>query len=382
MREHPIPQDVTGYKFHIIGNMTLKQFAELGLGVFLAIITYSTNLFFFIKWPLIALFVGMGVLAAFVPIAERPLDHWVITFFRILYKPTKFFWKRTPHIPDAFTYKKPLQNVNQEEIVDLTPARKQRVKEFFTSINTTQTYEPWEADQNARVATILESFDSVQVTQTTIRPQKVKPNLGIRVRNLKSPTVTGDQITSQETIVFDQNQSSQNRSATKHTVLQTNQVATQVVIPEMETITVEKTQNLEEETTNNDSQSELHSSFRQHEVAQQAPTPEPTQHATKNISLPFPTKPTEPNKIVGMVLSPSNKILSDAIVEIKNQQGSIVRAVKTNQLGQFFITTALGNGKYIVDVEKDNYTFSSLQLELLGQPVDPLEIRSQGEAIV
>ena len=33
MREHPIPQDITGYKFHIIGSMTLKQFLEIAIGV-------------------------------------------------------------------------------------------------------------------------------------------------------------------------------------------------------------------------------------------------------------------------------------------------------------------------------------------------------------
>ena len=38
MKQHPIPQDITGYKFHLIGAMTLKQFAEVAVGAIIAFI--------------------------------------------------------------------------------------------------------------------------------------------------------------------------------------------------------------------------------------------------------------------------------------------------------------------------------------------------------
>ena len=44
MREHQVPQDITGYNFHIIGEMTIKQFAEVAVGVVIAVIIYTTNL--------------------------------------------------------------------------------------------------------------------------------------------------------------------------------------------------------------------------------------------------------------------------------------------------------------------------------------------------
>ena len=94
MREHPIPQDISGYRFHIIGNMTLKQFIEMAGGCVVAVIIYATNLPTIIKWPLIGLSIGVGALIAFIPIAERPLDHWVITFFKVLYRPTNFSGKK------------------------------------------------------------------------------------------------------------------------------------------------------------------------------------------------------------------------------------------------------------------------------------------------
>jgi hypothetical protein len=38
MKEHPIPQDITNYRFHIVGSMTLKQFGECAAGVIIALI--------------------------------------------------------------------------------------------------------------------------------------------------------------------------------------------------------------------------------------------------------------------------------------------------------------------------------------------------------
>ncbi|MDQ5951410.1 MAG: hypothetical protein QG639_691, partial [Patescibacteria group bacterium] len=58
MKEHPIPQDITNYRFHIVGSMTLKQFGEVLVGVIISFIIYQTNLIAIIKWPLIVLFFG------------------------------------------------------------------------------------------------------------------------------------------------------------------------------------------------------------------------------------------------------------------------------------------------------------------------------------
>ena len=104
MRDHPIPQDIVGYRFHIVGNMTIKQFAEVGAGCLMALIIYQSNLLFPIKWALIGLSISIGTALAFLPIEERPLDHWLLTFVRILYKPTKFFWRRAAKIPEVFLF--------------------------------------------------------------------------------------------------------------------------------------------------------------------------------------------------------------------------------------------------------------------------------------
>ena len=104
MIEHPVPQNVTSYEFHLVGNMTLKQFLELAAGVLIAIGIYGSNLYPIIKWPLVGLFVLAGVAFAFLPINERPLDAWFLAFIRAIYNPTKYFWKRNSLKPEVFSY--------------------------------------------------------------------------------------------------------------------------------------------------------------------------------------------------------------------------------------------------------------------------------------
>jgi hypothetical protein len=84
--DHPIPQDITGFQFKLIGSMTVKQFLYLAVGIIISWFIFVSGLFFLIKWPLILLFGGGGIALAFVPIGGRPMDtmiaHFIKAFFR------------------------------------------------------------------------------------------------------------------------------------------------------------------------------------------------------------------------------------------------------------------------------------------------------------
>lgn len=96
IQQHPLPQDISAYRFRLIGDMTIKQFVSLGVGIVLAVIFYSSPLPFFFKYPLSFLFLLLGVGMAFVPVQGRTLDTWIIAFIRSIYSPTQFVWKQTP----------------------------------------------------------------------------------------------------------------------------------------------------------------------------------------------------------------------------------------------------------------------------------------------
>ncbi|HUV71427.1 MAG TPA: hypothetical protein VMW25_00315 [Clostridia bacterium] len=94
MQQHPVPAPITSYEFRLVGDMTLKQFAKLAAGCLLALLVYGVDPPGFVKWFLIFLFAGLGAAMAFLPFEGRPIDTWIVAFFKRIYSPTQYVWKQ------------------------------------------------------------------------------------------------------------------------------------------------------------------------------------------------------------------------------------------------------------------------------------------------
>lgn len=362
MREHHIPQDIVGYRFHIVGSMTLKQFAELAMGVILGMIIYATNLPPIIKWPLVFTAGALGAIAAFLPIEERPLDHWITAFFKTLYRPTKFFWKKSSKIPDVFTFEVGKGIMEKKDDIDLTPIRRKRIKEYLASTKSISNYrDKYDRETQDRINDIMQFFDEVIPDKVEVTKQVEKPDLKIRARSLKNLSSIKE-----EAVVYKQTTQSK-------TILLTTQVAQRTGVPVTEitnaethsAVAQEKKQIISKQlaayVTSNDTnnQSNLDGN-----------------PVVFNASLPFPSKPTTPNKLVGMILTTNNELIPEAIIEIKDDQNRIVRAVKSNALGQFFISTPLKKGGYNIIITHPKYQFNSQKVVLKNELVEPIEVKS------
>lgn len=95
MENHPIPQDVTGFQFKLIGNMTVKQFAYLATGIVMGWVFLQLPVSIFIKFPLGVVFVIFGIGLAFFPISGRPMDTMIANFIKALFRPTQFVYEKT-----------------------------------------------------------------------------------------------------------------------------------------------------------------------------------------------------------------------------------------------------------------------------------------------
>jgi hypothetical protein len=100
MEQHPVPQNVTTFQFRLIGDMTIKQFGYLAAGAILAYVTYKLPLPFLITWPGAAIFALLGFGFAFIPVEERPMDVWVLSFFKSIYAPTQYLWQKGAKTPE------------------------------------------------------------------------------------------------------------------------------------------------------------------------------------------------------------------------------------------------------------------------------------------
>ncbi len=91
---HPIPRQITTFEFKLIGFMTIKQF---GFVLLAGVIGYL----FFLAIPIqiVNVVVGVsvfsvGLLFAFVPINDRPLDVFLANFVRRLNSPTQYIFQK------------------------------------------------------------------------------------------------------------------------------------------------------------------------------------------------------------------------------------------------------------------------------------------------
>lgn len=375
MKEHPIPQDITSYRFHIVGNMTLKQFLEIAVGIVLAIIMYKTGLPGIIKWPFVVLFAGVGAGAAFLPIAERPLDHWILTYFKVMFKPTKFYWHKIPKVPDLFSYQPNENASNDSPEINIAPLKRKRVGEYVASIPANKEKGDEELE---KVSDVLKYFNQPAVETVAFVPQKPITN---KVANLAKLLDQQDQVT----------KTPPNKTGSPSLSKNMHDQSGSVVVRHNQVLSFsskkEEKESTQQQLTNNEQatpQVFFDAQTLEKTTPQLTPTPATVAQPIEgelgagvfNTKLPFPQNPTQPNLLVGMVLNQRDEMIPGAILEIKNQSGRVERAIKSNALGQFFVTTPLKPNTYTITVEAEGYSFEPFVFATNNTILPPLEVRS------
>lgn len=344
-QQHPIPQNVTSFQFKLVGDMTLKQFLYLASGLsiayifFVFVVTESP----LIAWPVIIISSFIGIAFAFIPIADRPLDYWLVAFLRAIYSPTKRVWSKNHlsaadypqfinrfaifkyqiyahktsipknHIPQVL----PAKAAPQQNIPPQTAASPQQLRSLPSQEELSKTVEL------ARQAQTLQ----VQIIETEKRISQIKEN--------PSQAFQG----STETI----NQILENLQKLMSEAGGIKRQLAQITHQPEQTLT----------------------------KVQVTPISAPIQKQTQIILT------SQPNVINGIITDSQRNYLDGAVVVIYDKGGLPVRALKTNKLGQFSGSTPLPNGEYTIQLEKDGFTFDVLQIELKGEVLPPLMITAK-----
>ncbi len=176
MEQHPVPQDVTGFQFKLIGDMTVKQFVYLAAGVLLAYFVSRTGWLPILKWPLVGLTFFGGFALAFMPIEERPLDRWVINFFRSSYLPTIFVWKKQIVVPDILTTNFTVTSVATNAPVS-NQTNRQNLDEYLKSLPDEE-LSPLDQEEKRALTKIKSGFaDLYSDTNANLQPYLAEPAL-------------------------------------------------------------------------------------------------------------------------------------------------------------------------------------------------------------
>lgn len=366
MDNHPIPQDVAGFQFKLIGNMTVKQFAYLASGLILAWIFLSINLPFFVKIPLVVLFSAAGVSLAFIPLEGRPLDTMLAFFVKALFVPNQFLYQKiggvlAPEISSKSLEIKqhPQQASSKEKLnlllqtTSLKPKNQLDEKEqsFFNSISQIYSNNSLNMPAQSPMPVVLPMPDN-----KIEEPEKKTDNEALimqkELEDVEKPNLIQPEI---PTI-----------AATKETDDQ-NQ----------ETVNLEKQllQILEQKQQLEQQLQKLKQNFQ--------PQPQPAQIQQTQLVRPSgaPLAPDAPNLILGVIKDPRSNVLPNILVEIKDNEGNPVRAFKTNKLGQFASATSLFPGTYTMWFEdpSEKQQFDPIQISLTNEIISPFEIISKDQ---
>lgn len=335
MEPHPIPQNVTSFQFHLVGDMTLKQFIYLAIGSGIAYILF---VFFaadypLVAWPIIVISAILGAAFAFLPINSRPLDFWVGAFFKAIYSPTKRAWKK-----NGKSYKE--ESTFNSRYVAYLSKLQPGVQPITAPVTT-----PTPPVNTLPVATALPTTDELAKTVDLARQAQ-----GLQMRIVQ----TERQL---------------------HQIKSTAPDPTQIP-PDYSNQVNRVLSDLQNLVTQASSVKQQLSQVQQPQAIPQPVIPKP------KVKVVVSTRPkqaqvaltTFPNVINGIIKDSAGNYIEAVVVVIYDKEGLPVRALKTNKLGQFTGATPLPNGTYTIELEKEGFSFDVLQLELVGEVLPPLSI--------
>lgn len=370
--QHPVPQNISSYQFHLVGDMTLKQFLELAAGVVIGVIIYATGLPGLIKWPLILFFGAGGAALAFVPFEERPLEQWIVAFFRSVYSPTMFNWNRQP-----------VKYFQDETVVSAAMAEGKTSTSPFANIPFLAKLEDTETGYLNKISQL---FNPTSSLQNANQPSTV--NTQRQPQQQTQPVISAPVTQSHPTNLFTSTRviPDQGTVLTAHVQpepiqpMQSNvQPKREVNIPQANFVTLDKTQRrgvIVEEIN----QPKVDLRTTQIGAILQGQETAPAVAAQFSLNAAPPSIPTIVNTVSGQVMDTTGNIVEGAILEIRDEKGRPVRALRTNKAGHFLIVTPLLNGQYKIVIEKEGYNFDPISFEATGAIIQPIAIHARSVA--
>jgi hypothetical protein len=405
MDQHPIPQNVTGFQFKLVGKMTVKQFGYVALGVIAAVIVYYLPLKgilgVLLKTILLPLFGASGAIIAFVPIDGRPIDVMAGNFLKAIFAPNQYVYKKT-RVELSFSKIKPSQplksaashqGAKSAHPQSLQNNKAQELQKILTKSYAARPKTP----QDEKEAAFLLAFSqpllppspslSISPAHPTLPAAPPAPAQGSTKPPENSKNTNASDVLAEKESALEKEIDVAKKAESHESNQQEAQLLhqkTALLEKQLAEIHAQK-QNLEEEIVK----------LKNQLVIQKTPSPKITQppksEPVKEKAVPHVRSiPKDMNKKMGLLVSdtpnvvsgvvkdPRGNVLPNILVEIKDKADNPVRAFKTNALGNFASATPLGAGEYVITLEdpKKLNTFDEIKIALTNQILLPLEIIS------
>ncbi|OGG02105.1 hypothetical protein A2W14_01895 [Candidatus Gottesmanbacteria bacterium RBG_16_37_8] len=440
MEQHPVPRNISSFQFRLVGDMTMRQFLYLAGGAAIAFLLFKFSPFpAIIKWPIVLFFAFGGIAFAFLPIADRPLDRWLMAFIKSINSPTQYIWHKNTVIPDILlrNYTSPIKKLPQNHQEAHQDAKKKLdlylqnlPKQPHQELNIREKHY---VDRTLLLFTQTGQSQGGQIMQPgfiptkdpigqipAMRPDKIDVGKVITPpEKIIMPGIIADDKVVEEKRVIEQTikpiEAGQIKTPTVPIPLMKAAGQTEPELPPekkeaaekpTETVAIKKEgeklaeiikekeklekelQKFKDEMSKSGKLDYAKATTSKPDIIKpqlapekQAPTIKTVTAKTAVNEIGIPRFPQVPNIIMGVIKDMQGKILPNIILTVKDTKGTPHRALKTNRLGQFSTATPLQNGIYHIEAEDPlkRYVFDIAEINLTGKVFLPIEITAKGE---
>lgn len=353
---HPVPQNVTSFEFHLVGDMTLKQFTYLAIGLAIAYLTFvfGAKGAPYVAWPVIIVSAALGASFAFLPIGERPLDHWTVAFIQAIFRPTQRRYKSKLLQKDTPQFKNRLQ-IYLNSIP--APQPNTVLKTALTPVQPQTATAPQTATSNITPPT-TQNTSPPNPPQAFQQPAP-EPELPSQKELKKAVGLAKEAQAVQAKIIEDEKKLEEIKRQAAQPGADPNKFTKpfEAVLSDLQELNKEAS-----------------SVSKDLAVLSRTQTPPPPAAKAPVQIVPTLSLTSIPNIINGIITDSRGNYLEGAIIVAHDSQGLPVRALKSNKLGQFITATPLPDGIYTLSAEKDQLAFSTYQIELKGEILSPMVI--------
>jgi len=401
-QQHPVPQDITGFEFKLVGDMTLRQFGFLAGGVMLAVLFYFSGLPGFAKWPLVGFFVFAGVAFAFLPIEERPLDKWVSNFIRSVYAPTIFTWKKRKAVLDFMNIDLTRPEYKPREKLRALSREERKINKYLSNLP-----EKDDSELGKKEIEMLKGIDfsyggqaepvEIKREEPALQPRSFIPIRGDILMPEKKDEIKEDvpgflekddeKEKRKEGIFRDGIEGKIDTLESKINELKESGRTNTGALWQLKELGLElQKAKAEKEKL----KQELGDLKRKKEVMKGVtPTIDesiPEEVKTERVKFitaemaqkrGIPVSPGKANIIGGIVKDKDGREIEGVVLVVKDKNEAPVRALKTNRVGQFMMATPLENGRYTIELEKEGCLFDIIEIELKGGVLPAVEITAK-----
>ncbi|MEI7578732.1 MAG: PrgI family protein [bacterium] len=377
MERHAVPQNIMEVEFKLFGAFSIRQFGYLASGFLIAALIYFT------KWPLvfrlvlIVFSVSMGLFLALIRINGQSSSTFVTNFIAQIFSSQTRIWKKRSVTPESLKETPQKQVHEEDQLVERITKRNQRIP--LEALAAEPSYIP-----KAVLPDVVDKYEEQQLRQideyyqsetAKVNTNFVSPPIQ---RQVELPSLQASKSFNPVSTNNLQQGLAQDLSSlqNQHEPI-INQPGYTTVVRSVAEVQQNQNEKLPDQHLHQEEQQRVNNLKAEIAKLQSelASSPPEKNNQTRVAEVSKPTGNV--NNMNGLITNKTGKIISEAVVNIKDEKETLVRRILVDVQGKFFLRNPLPNGIYYIDISAQGFKFNRYKVILQGEQLYSFQFRAK-----